>query len=59
MKDTRPLYECDPELNTVCKKTGCYINGGPCFCTQQPEFSSTKRKVDDDENWDFAKSHGV
>lgn len=24
------LYYCDPEKNTECKKTDCYMNGGYC-----------------------------
>lgn len=32
------LFLCDPEKNTECKKTGCYIHGGPCFCTNNPEY---------------------
>ena len=55
MKDTRPLYECDPELNTECRKTGCYIIGGPCFCTQHPEYSSSKKIVPDNQSFDRGK----
>lgn len=31
------LYRCDPEKNASCKKTGCYVNGGPCFMTSKKE----------------------
>jgi len=34
-----PIYMCDPEKNTKCKKTGCYINGGGCRRTRHPEFA--------------------
>jgi hypothetical protein len=33
------LYECDPEKNTECRKTGCYINGGECRHTTHAEYS--------------------
>jgi len=26
-------YKCCPAFNKDCTKEGCYINGGPCFCT--------------------------
>lgn len=29
------LYRCDPNKNTLCKKTACFINGGPCSHTTQ------------------------
>lgn len=29
----RILYKCDPNKNTACSKTKCFINGGPCNCT--------------------------
>lgn len=32
------LYECDPEKNTECRKTGCYINGGECRHTTHAEY---------------------
>lgn len=31
-------YECDPEKNTTCRKSACYINGGPCRITTHKEF---------------------
>lgn len=27
------IYECDPNKNTACKKTGCFINNGFCSKT--------------------------
>lgn len=27
------LYLCNPELNTSCDKSNCYINGGDCMLT--------------------------
>lgn len=32
-------YVCDPEKNTACKKTHCFINGGPCEHTKHLEFA--------------------
>ena len=31
------IYTCDPEKNAECKKTACYINGGPCDKTTRKE----------------------
>ncbi len=31
------FYLCDPTLNTICNKSGCYINGGPCRLTYNPD----------------------
>lgn len=30
--------ECDPEKNKRCRKTNCYINGGPCHLTSHEEY---------------------
>ena len=32
-------YPCDPEKNTECSKTGCYINGGECRHTLNREYA--------------------
>ena len=37
-EDGITLYLCDPELNTDCDKTGCYINGGGCMQTSKIEY---------------------
>lgn len=37
------VYPCAPEKNTRCKKTACYIYGGPCRTTTHPEY---RRKED-------------
>lgn len=34
-KDT---YPCDPKKNVECPKTNCYINGGICTETTNPEY---------------------
>ena len=31
------MYRCDPEKNPECKKTACYISGGPCMLTSKKE----------------------
>ena len=31
------LYQCDPDKNTECTKTGCHINGGECWLTAKKE----------------------
>lgn len=33
------LFPCDPNKNTNCKKTSCYINGGDCALTQHFEYA--------------------
>lgn len=39
------LYVCDPKKNTVCRKTACHINGGPCSHTTNKQYkkAGTKR----------------
>ena len=32
------LYRCDPEKNTECRKTACFLNGGPCMHTTKKEY---------------------
>lgn len=42
------LYPCDPEKNTDCMKTGCFLRGGPCRLTTNEKFrQSLKVKLDD------------
>ena len=33
-----PVYECDPEKNTTCRKNGCYLYGGLCKLTRNAEY---------------------
>lgn len=33
------LYECDPEKNTECKKTACYIYGRECRLTTNAKYA--------------------
>lgn len=39
----KTLYICDPNKNTECSKTSCYINGGPCFHTTKKEYSNENK----------------
>lgn len=39
-KKTQSLFKCDPNKNTKCKKTECFINGGDCRHTDKKEFST-------------------
>lgn len=32
------IYFCDPGINTQCTKEGCFLRGGPCCCTANPDF---------------------
>lgn len=43
------LYECDPNKNLKCKKTGCFTSGRECRLTQYKEYAMT------DENGDVIK----
>lgn len=35
-------YECDPEKAVGCKKSSCYLNGGPCHQTVRLEWRKEK-----------------
>lgn len=37
------LYYCDPIKNKDCRKTGCYINGGPCNATTNKAYRRDDR----------------
>ena len=39
-------YPCDPEKNTECSKTGCYINGGECRHTLNKEYRREENETD-------------
>ena len=36
------LFECNPQLNRECTKSGCYIHGGPCYLTTRRDFAVDK-----------------
>jgi hypothetical protein len=44
------IYKCDPEKAKECKKTSCYIYGGPCYSTLDVEIALL------DENGEPVKS---
>ena len=33
------VYYCDPISNQNCKKHGCHMKGGECWCTTNAEFA--------------------
>lgn len=39
------LFMCDPNKNTACNKSGCFINGGPCNKTRHMKFAKDPSKV--------------
>ncbi len=45
MSPTKRVYICDPEKNKRCKKTGCYLYGGPCCSTSHVQYA----KVDESD----------
>lgn len=46
------VYACDAAKNETCPKTGCYINGGPCEHTTNPECrKETKNLTELELTW--------
>lgn len=50
------IYRCNPDKNKECRKTYCYINGGPCISTSNPKKAirnsdGTPRETADLENY--------
>ena len=42
------LWPCDPAKNTKCRKSACFLTGGPCHLTHEKEFRRMmKVKLDD------------
>ena len=41
MKIKTYFYLCNPEKNTKCIKSHCYINNGPCSLTTDPDKAFT------------------
>lgn len=42
------LWPCDPAKNTKCRKSACFLTGGPCYLTHEKEFRRMmKVKLDD------------
>lgn len=42
----RIVYLCDVEANKECKKTGCAINGAPCYCRHTKDHTKSKNFKD-------------
>jgi hypothetical protein len=58
MKAKRSVYECDPEKNTECKKTGCLYNPDSvypvCHLTSKKEYAKDTQM---DEHFCFDCKH--
>ena len=39
------VYACDAEKNEACPKTWCFINGGPCEHTTNPEYRKETKSL--------------
>lgn len=37
--ETKVYYVCDPDKNTVCRKTNCHLIGGPCIHTTKLDYA--------------------
>ena len=37
-----PFYTCDPAKATTCRKTSCFLIGGPCRLTLNKEWAEEK-----------------
>lgn len=35
----KTFYYCDPNLNRKCRKTSCFLRGGPCEATNNIEYA--------------------
>ena len=36
------IYSCDPTKNRLCKKTSCFLYGGPCTFTTDHQYIVSK-----------------
>lgn len=36
MSSEEQIWYCDPQKNDACRKTACYLYGGPCHLTTDP-----------------------
>ena len=43
---TEVFYECDPSRATTCEKRTCYLNGGNCSLTLNPEWGKRRVRCD-------------
>jgi len=55
--ERKAMYECDPDKNTECRKTNCYINGGECHLTARAEFQRTLQIYLDDGAYPPVRAH--
>lgn len=37
------IWYCNPFENSDCRKTGCYINDGPCHFTTKEQYALTAK----------------
>lgn len=49
LEETPKVYACDAAKNEACPKTGCFINGGPCEHTKNPEYRKETKSLTEDE----------
>lgn len=42
--DKKVLYKCDPEKNTECKRNFCFMRGGGCRCTANPNAAKLDKR---------------
>ena len=45
MAEPKTYFICDPEKNTMCRKTSCHLTGGPCTSTTHLEFAKQPVKT--------------
>lgn len=45
------LYLCRPARNVACRKTNCYVNGGPCMCTSEKSYGDDGIRLSIKEDW--------
>ena len=48
--DNIKLFRCDPEKNTTCVKTSCYLYGGPCSYTTNKEYEMERCNMNELES---------
>lgn len=45
MAEPRVFYKCNPAKNFACKKTYCYLNGGGCELTSDPDCTDDTEHI--------------
>ena len=51
------LWECDPEKNVMCRKSNCYLIGGPCRLTLDKEYRKMMKVVLDEGAYMPERAH--